>query len=168
MTIRPLLTQGESQELEYKASFDKATIETLIAYANAQGGRVLVGVTDKRQAGLNQSIGCALHTIDCAKHSQTIRQNALCLLALRKQPRKPAPSKPLQAIYLYRQAGRGSSGSVELCRCDFSRTPHLVVGRLGVKPNLRNQRVAAKLYSEPGTQNSALREAPLKLKIETP
>ena len=41
-----LLLAGESQTLEFKASFDKATIETLAAFANAQGGTVLVGVTD--------------------------------------------------------------------------------------------------------------------------
>jgi predicted HTH transcriptional regulator len=32
--------------LEYKASFDKAAIESLVAFVNAQGGRVLVGVSD--------------------------------------------------------------------------------------------------------------------------
>ena len=41
-----LLLAGESQTLEFKASFDKATVETLVAFANAQGGTVLVGVTD--------------------------------------------------------------------------------------------------------------------------
>ncbi len=37
---------GESQTLEFKTSFDKATVESLVAFANAQGGTVLVGVTD--------------------------------------------------------------------------------------------------------------------------
>ena len=41
-----LLLAGESQTLEFKASFDKATVESLVAFANAQGGTVLVGVTD--------------------------------------------------------------------------------------------------------------------------
>lgn len=41
-----LLSTGESQSLEFKASFDKAAIESLVAFANARGGKVLVGVSD--------------------------------------------------------------------------------------------------------------------------
>ncbi|WP_341743233.1 RNA-binding domain-containing protein [Azonexus hydrophilus] len=40
------LPVGETQRLEFKASFDKATIESLVAFANARGGKVLVGVSD--------------------------------------------------------------------------------------------------------------------------
>lgn len=40
------IAAGESQMLEFKTSFDKASIESLVAFANAQGGTVLVGVTD--------------------------------------------------------------------------------------------------------------------------
>ena len=40
------LLEGESQTLEFKASFDKTTVESLVAFANAQGGTVLVGVND--------------------------------------------------------------------------------------------------------------------------
>lgn len=40
------LLEGESQTLEFKTSFDKATVESLVAFANAQGGTVLVGVSD--------------------------------------------------------------------------------------------------------------------------
>lgn len=50
MTTRPIqhwIQAGETQTQEFKASFDKACIETLVAFANAKGGRVLVGVTDK-------------------------------------------------------------------------------------------------------------------------
>ncbi len=36
-----LLSTGESQVLEFKASFDKAAIESLVAFANARGGKVL-------------------------------------------------------------------------------------------------------------------------------
>ena len=46
LLIHELLALGESQTLEFKSSFDKETIETLVAFANAQGGTVLVGVTD--------------------------------------------------------------------------------------------------------------------------
>ena len=40
------LQAGESQTLEFKTSFDKATIESLVAFANTKGGSVLVGVKD--------------------------------------------------------------------------------------------------------------------------
>ena len=46
MNLKPLLIAGESITLEFKASFDKATVESLVAFANAQGGIVLVGVTN--------------------------------------------------------------------------------------------------------------------------
>ncbi len=46
MSFDQLLFAGESQTLEYKASFDKATVESLVAVANAKGGSVLVGVKD--------------------------------------------------------------------------------------------------------------------------
>jgi hypothetical protein len=36
------IVAGESQTLEFKASFDKASIESLVAFANTQGGTVLV------------------------------------------------------------------------------------------------------------------------------
>lgn len=41
-----LLAHGESANLEFKASFDRETIETVVAFANARGGTILVGVGD--------------------------------------------------------------------------------------------------------------------------
>ena len=46
MTIQQLITKGESEVLEFKASFGKDVIETLCAFANHLGGTVLVGVAD--------------------------------------------------------------------------------------------------------------------------
>lgn len=42
-----LFSKGESESVEFKTSFDKQTIETLTAFANSKGGRVLIGVTDQ-------------------------------------------------------------------------------------------------------------------------
>jgi ATP-dependent DNA helicase RecG len=50
------LLEGESQTLEFKTSFDKTTVESLVAFANAQGGTVLVGVNDAGVA-LGVSLG---------------------------------------------------------------------------------------------------------------
>ena len=41
-----LIKEGEGQNLEFKESFDKECIETLVAFANASGGRIIFGITD--------------------------------------------------------------------------------------------------------------------------
>ncbi len=46
LDINILLDAGESQTVEFKASFGRETIESLVAFANTQGGTVLIGVTD--------------------------------------------------------------------------------------------------------------------------
>ena len=42
-----LLEGGESETVEFKASFDKETLETSVAFANTKGGIILTGVSDK-------------------------------------------------------------------------------------------------------------------------
>lgn len=56
-----LIAAGESQTQEFKASFDKACIESLVAFANTQGGTVLVGVTD---AGRVQGVTLGKETLN--------------------------------------------------------------------------------------------------------
>ena len=67
-----LIDSGESQTLEFKSSFDKACIETLVAFANAQGGSVLVGVSD---AGVLSGVTLGKETLNewvgQIKHSTT-------------------------------------------------------------------------------------------------
>jgi len=46
VNIQQLVLQGESQTLEFKTSFDRASIETLVAFANTEGGTLLIGVSD--------------------------------------------------------------------------------------------------------------------------
>ncbi|MCI5192050.1 MAG: winged helix-turn-helix transcriptional regulator [Candidatus Electrothrix sp. AU1_5] len=46
LDINIVLSNGESQTVEFKKSFGRETVETLVAFANAQGGTVLVGVAD--------------------------------------------------------------------------------------------------------------------------
>jgi len=43
------LKQGESERIEFKNSFGQDTIETLVAFANAKGGVVLIGVSDSKE-----------------------------------------------------------------------------------------------------------------------
>jgi ATP-dependent DNA helicase RecG len=45
-TLKQLLSNGESESIEFKTSFGKEAIETLSALANTKGGSVIVDVTD--------------------------------------------------------------------------------------------------------------------------
>jgi ATP-dependent DNA helicase RecG len=44
-----LIQQGENSQVEFKASFQKELIETLVAFANSKGGLVLIGISDAGQ-----------------------------------------------------------------------------------------------------------------------
>ena len=39
----------ENQHIEFKPKFNEDVIETLVAFANAKGGKVYVGVEDKNR-----------------------------------------------------------------------------------------------------------------------
>ena len=43
----PLLPTVESETTEFKTSFHDDVIETLVAFSNAKGGTVYIGVNDK-------------------------------------------------------------------------------------------------------------------------
>ncbi len=43
------ITQGENATTEFKENFDQEAIETAAAFANTDGGTVLIGVTDRRE-----------------------------------------------------------------------------------------------------------------------
>jgi ATP-dependent DNA helicase RecG len=58
--ILSLIHSGESQTLEFEATFDKVRIESLVAFANAHGGSVLVGVSDTVH-----SLGVMIFALSC-------------------------------------------------------------------------------------------------------
>jgi len=43
----PVLPKEESATVEFKNSFNEEAIETLVAFSNAKGGTVYVGISDK-------------------------------------------------------------------------------------------------------------------------
>ena len=43
------ITKGENEFLEFKTSFNKEVIETLVAFANSKGGDVIIGVKDTKE-----------------------------------------------------------------------------------------------------------------------
>jgi len=45
-----ILQQGEGLKVEYKTTFNTETVETLVAFVNAKGGKVYVGVKDNGEA----------------------------------------------------------------------------------------------------------------------
>ena len=47
--LQQLLKQGESDDLEFKTSFGREAMETLVVFANANGSRLLVGINDARE-----------------------------------------------------------------------------------------------------------------------
>ncbi|HAN77812.1 MAG TPA: hypothetical protein DCQ31_08600, partial [Bacteroidales bacterium] len=47
--LHELIRQGEGERLEFKTNFNTETIETLTAFANTKGGKVLLGVSDKKE-----------------------------------------------------------------------------------------------------------------------
>ncbi len=47
--LTELPARGEDEEIEFKSSFGRETIKTLVTFANAKGGRVLVGINDVQE-----------------------------------------------------------------------------------------------------------------------
>jgi len=46
-TLKQLIRSGESETVEFKASFDKEILETSVSFANTKGGAILIGISDK-------------------------------------------------------------------------------------------------------------------------
>jgi ATP-dependent DNA helicase RecG len=42
-----IINQGESEQVEFKQNFNQQVIQSLVAFANCNGGRVVLGVSDK-------------------------------------------------------------------------------------------------------------------------
>lgn len=47
--LKQRIAQGENATTEFKENFDQEAIETAAAFANTDGGTVLIGVTDRRE-----------------------------------------------------------------------------------------------------------------------
>ena len=47
--LKQRITQGENATAEFKENFDREVIETAAAFANTNGGVILIGVSDKRE-----------------------------------------------------------------------------------------------------------------------
>ena len=68
--IQELIHQGENQEIEFKTSFGKEVIETVVAFSNAKGGRIIVGISDEQEL-----IGLSLSSETEQQWLNEIKQN---------------------------------------------------------------------------------------------
>ena len=49
VVIKDLIANGENERMEFKESFRKEVIETVVAFSNTKGGRIVIGVDDKKR-----------------------------------------------------------------------------------------------------------------------
>jgi len=45
--ILHIIKQGENEQVEFKQNFNQQAIQTLVAFANSNGGKVIIGVGDR-------------------------------------------------------------------------------------------------------------------------
>ena len=98
MTIAQLINEPESKTLEFKRemSSPRPLLKTLVAFANAAGGRLVLGVTDDRQViGIESKSGAFKRSL------KELREDALIEFTL--------PDKPDSRLQKYRLTERGRS-----------------------------------------------------------
>jgi len=44
-----IVSQGESEQTEFKQNFNRQTLETIVAFANGKGGKIVLGFSDTRE-----------------------------------------------------------------------------------------------------------------------
>jgi ATP-dependent DNA helicase RecG len=54
--LQQIITQGEGENLEFKSSFNNELIETIVAFANTSGGKVIAGINQN-----NKVVGVTIH-----------------------------------------------------------------------------------------------------------
>lgn len=88
-SLRDAIRQGEGAAIEFKSSFQKEVVETLTAFANTQGGAVLMGVGDAGQiVGVTQG-GMAVTVFSAANVGANVGVNldqALLLQLIQSKP----------------------------------------------------------------------------------
>jgi ATP-dependent DNA helicase RecG len=65
-----ILKEGESETVEFKQAFSKAVFETIVAFSNHIGGKILIGIDDNGNV-----IGIALTEETIQKWINEIKQN---------------------------------------------------------------------------------------------
>ena len=68
--ILDLIGKGESQTVEFKSSFEKEVIESVVAFANAKGGFIFVGISDSIEI-----LGLEINSETIQSYINQIKQN---------------------------------------------------------------------------------------------
>ena len=64
------IQQGESQTVEFKSSFQKEVIASIVAFANAKGGKIFIGISDT-----GKPIGVELNSESLQSWINQVKQN---------------------------------------------------------------------------------------------
>ena len=100
-----LISAGENQTVEFKTNFNDSVIESLVAFSNTSGGKVLMGVADNgKVTGINlgkESIQQLLNEIKLKTEYKVlpdveiieIDQKTIVLLSINEYPSKPISFK---------------------------------------------------------------------------
>ncbi|MCK5169909.1 MAG: putative DNA binding domain-containing protein [Bacteroidales bacterium] len=65
-----IINKGESETVEFKSSFSKSVIETIVAFSNTEGGNILIGINDRKEI-----IGVSITDETIQKWINEIKQN---------------------------------------------------------------------------------------------
>lgn len=77
--IQKLIILGESESLEFKSSFNNETIETLVAFANTNGGQVVIGINQNNEIiGLKVKEESVQNWINEIKGENSTTYNSKC------------------------------------------------------------------------------------------
>lgn len=68
--LQHIINKGENETLEFKQTFNKSVIETLVAFSNTRGGSILIGVSDTKN-----SVGVSINEETLQKWINEIKQN---------------------------------------------------------------------------------------------
>ena len=103
--IQKLIKKGESQNLEFKETFDNETIETAVAFANTNGGIILIGVGNKGEIKgvsigketlkewVNKISQATEPTLIPEIESYEIENNNMIVITIKESPIKPIAYK---------------------------------------------------------------------------
>ena len=66
-----IIEQGESETIEFKTSYSKEVIESIIAFSNTKGGRVIIGINNNKIVGIDISDESTQNWINQIKQNTT-------------------------------------------------------------------------------------------------
>jgi len=68
--VRHIIEEGEGETVEFKSSFTKEVIETIVAFSNTKGGKIIIGCNDAKRI-----VGLTIAEESIQKWQNEIKQN---------------------------------------------------------------------------------------------